>query len=88
MLTGGLIGAGAGALIGTATGTIGPAIAIGAGFGAISGGLIGSSMDIRELERKRMDEEKYYQGLEIDRQNREIEGVRRQQRYDDAFQRY
>jgi Na+/glutamate symporter len=87
-LTGGLVGAGAGALVGTATGTIGPAIAIGAGFGAISGGLIGSSMDIKELERKRIEEEKYLQQIEIDRQNREIEDIRRQQRYDDAFQRY
>jgi uncharacterized protein YcfJ len=88
VLTGGLIGASAGALVGTATGTLGPAIAIGAGFGAISGGLIGSSMDIKELERKRIEEEKYYQRREVERQNREIEDVRRQQRYDDAFQRY
>lgn len=88
VLTGTLIGASAGALVGTATGTIGPSIAIGAGFGAISGGLIGSSMDIREQEEKRLEEEKYYQSLEVERQNREVEGVRRQQRYDDAFQRY
>lgn len=88
LVTGALIGASAGALVGTATGTIGPAVAIGAGFGAISGGLIGSSMDVRELERKRIEEEKYLQSLEINRQNREIEGIRRQQRYDDAFQKY
>lgn len=86
--TGALVGGGAGALIGTATGNIGPGLAIGAGMGAIAGGLIGNSMDVKEEERKRIEEEKYLQQIEIDRQNREIEEIRRQQRYDDAFQRY
>lgn len=47
---GGLIGAGAGALIGNATGHTGAGALIGAGVGALSGGLIGHGVD--ESERK------------------------------------
>lgn len=87
-LTGGAVGAGTGAIVGAATGKVGPAIAIGAGVGAIGGALVGNSMDAQEAERKRLEEEQYRQSIEIERQNREIEEIRRQQRYDDAYQKY
>jgi outer membrane lipoprotein SlyB len=87
-LTGGAMGAGTGAIVGSATGNTGPGIAIGAGVGALSGALIGSSMDAQDAETKRLEEEQYRQNLEIERQNREIDEIRRQQRYDDAFQKY
>lgn len=47
---GGLLGAGAGAILGNQSGHAGEGAAIGAGLGALSGGLIGRGMD--ETERK------------------------------------
>ena len=48
VLGGGAVGAGAGALIGSATGHTGAGAAIGAGVGALSGGLIGNEIDRSE----------------------------------------
>ncbi len=47
-LAGGAIGAGAGALIGNATGHTGAGALSGAGVGALSGGLIGHAVDKSE----------------------------------------
>lgn len=47
-VAGGAIGAGTGALIGSATGHAGVGALVGAGVGALSGGLIGSSVDHAE----------------------------------------
>src|SRR4051794_29858689 len=51
-LGGGAIGAGTGALIGSATGHTGAGAAIGAGVGALSGGLIGNSIEESEARAK------------------------------------
>jgi hypothetical protein len=51
-LGGGVIGAGAGALIGAATGHAAAGAAIGAGAGAVTGGLIGNSQDRAEAKQK------------------------------------
>src|SRR5258708_4246615 len=45
---GGLVGAGAGAVVGHALGNTGAGALIGAGAGALTGGLIGNSQDERE----------------------------------------
>ena len=52
VLGGGAIGAGAGALIGSATGHTGAGAAIGAGVGALSGGLIGNEIDQSEKKQE------------------------------------
>lgn len=44
-VTGGALGAGAGAIIGHQTGRAGEGAAIGAGLGAISGGLVGHALE-------------------------------------------
>lgn len=51
-LGGGAIGAGAGALIGHATGNTGAGAAIGAGVGALTGALVGNDMDKQEQKQK------------------------------------
>jgi len=52
VLGGGAIGAGTGALIGSATGHTGAGAAIGAGVGALTGGLIGNDVDKSEAKTK------------------------------------
>jgi predicted lipid-binding transport protein (Tim44 family) len=52
VLGGGAIGAGTGALIGSATGHTGAGAAIGAGIGAVTGGLIGNDIDQSEAKTK------------------------------------
>ena len=87
-LGGAAAGAGTGAIVGAATGHAGPGIAIGAGIGALGGALIGNHMEAEEAKRKELEERQYQQELEIQRQNRELEEIRRQQRYDDLYQKY
>jgi len=53
-LTGGLIGAGAGAVAGHALGNTGAGAAIGAGVGALGGAAIGNSMDQEEARNRAM----------------------------------
>ena len=49
---GGLIGAGTGAIVGSAVGRPGAGAAIGAGVGALSGGLVGNAVDESEKKQK------------------------------------
>lgn len=63
-LTGGAIGAGAGALIGSTSGHAGEGALIGAAVGLISGGLIGHSMDQEERARLREQSPVTYQRVE------------------------
>jgi uncharacterized protein YcfJ len=63
-LTGGAIGAGTGALIGSTSGHAGEGALIGAAVGLISGGLIGHSMDQEEQARLRTQAPATYQRVE------------------------
>src|SRR5437867_2641376 len=49
-LAGGAIGAGTGAIIGSASGHAGPGALIGGAIGALTGGIIGNSMDQQQRE--------------------------------------
>jgi hypothetical protein len=53
-LTGGLLGAGTGAIVGHALGNTGAGAAIGAGVGALSGAAIGNGMDEIEAKNRMM----------------------------------
>ena len=63
-LTGGAIGAGAGALIGSASGHAGEGALIGSAVGLITGGLVGHSMDQEEQARLRAQAPVTYQRVE------------------------
>jgi uncharacterized protein YcfJ len=63
-LTGGAIGAGSGALIGSASGHAGEGALIGAAAGLIAGGLIGHSMDQEEQTRLRAQAPQTYARVE------------------------
>jgi len=54
-LTGGVIGAGAGAIIGNQSGHAGEGALIGAGIGALSGGIIGHAID--DAERQELQQQ-------------------------------
>lgn len=88
---GGLIGAAAGAgtgfIIDSQTGGTGIATAVGAGVGAVSGAVIGNSMDAQVEEQEQLVEQQRMHQFELNRQKREIEDMRRQQRYDDLYRR-
>ena len=85
---GGLIGAGTGAIIDSQAGNTGIATAVGAGTGALVGGVIGNSFQKQEGEQDNLAEQQRYQKAELSRQEREIEDIKRQQRYDDLYRRY
>ncbi len=63
-LTGGAIGAGSGALIGSASGHAGQGALIGAAVGLLAGGLVGHSMDQEEQSRLRVQAPQTYQRVE------------------------
>jgi hypothetical protein len=63
-LAGGAIGAGAGALIGSASGHAGEGALIGSAVGLLTGGLIGHSMDQEEQARLRRQAPATYQHVE------------------------
>jgi len=83
-LGGGALGAGAGALIGSAVGhhNTGKGALIGGALGALGGAAVGDQM---QGQRQRQDAQAYeteQQQREIERQRRELENLRRD-RYDD-----
>jgi outer membrane lipoprotein SlyB len=82
---GAAIGAGAGAIIGHQTGDTGAGAAIGGATGAVVGGAIGAARD--DAEAKTTEEDRFIerQKQEMERQQREIEDVRRQKYHDDYF---
>lgn len=82
------LGAGTGALIGSQTGSTGAVTAVGAGVGALGGAIVGSSLEGQEEEKARLAEKQRLHQQELSRQKREIEEIRRQQRYDDLYRRY
>ncbi len=82
------LGAGTGALIGREVGNTGLGTAIGAGTGLLAGAIVGASFDAQDLEVESLQEERNEQLQQLERQRREIEDLRRQQRYDDLYRRY
>ncbi len=75
--TGGLLGAGLGAIIGHKTGSAGAGVAIGAGLGAISGGLVGNSMDQQDAQLDSIDQRLSTQDQIIQENQRMIEELKR-----------
>ena len=83
-LGGGVLGAGAGAIIGSSIGhhNAGKGALIGGALGALGGAAVGDQM---QSQRQRQDAQAYeteQQQREIDRQRRELEDLRKD-RYDD-----
>src|SRR5215204_4796153 len=84
-LGGAALGAGAGALIGEATGgNPGKGALIGGAVGGVGGALTGSAAQSRDQELYEHERELERQRYEAERQRRELEDVRRD-RYDDRY---
>lgn len=87
-LGGAALGAGLGAIVGSQSGHAGEGVAIGAALGGISGTAIGNAQDRQDLQDEELRELQIRQEEEILRQRREIEALKRQQRYDDSYRKY
>ena len=87
-LGGAALGAGLGAIVGHATHNTGAGIAIGAGAGALAGAAIGNAEDTTNQGIDDQEERLRRQQMEIEKQNREIEDLRRQQYQNDRFRPY
>ena len=72
VLAGGVLGAGTGAIIGSAVGAPGPGAAIGGGLGALTGGIIGNELQNREVVEAQTQSQVSYQQREIEQQHRQI----------------
>lgn len=81
-LTGGALGAGAGALIGNAVGHPGRGALIGGGLGALGGAAIGDQMQGQYERQEYHARELEEQQREIARQRRELEDLQRRRSYD------
>jgi len=84
-LTGGALGAGAGALIGNAFDNPGRGALIGGGIGALGGALIGDQMEGQYQQQQYHARELEAQQQEIARQRRELEELRRSRSYSDSY---
>jgi uncharacterized protein YcfJ len=84
-LTGGALGAGAGALIGSAIGRPGRGALIGGGLGALGGAAIGDQMEGQYQRQETHARELEEQQREIARQRRELEELQRRGSYDDDW---
>jgi uncharacterized protein YcfJ len=82
-LTGGALGAGAGALIGSAVDHPGRGALIGGGIGALGGALLGDQMEGQYQRQDYYARELDEQQREIARQRRELEDLRRDRSYYD-----
>ncbi len=89
-LTGGVLGAGAGALIGNALGHPGRGALIGGGIGALGGAAIGDQMEGQYQQQQYHARELEAQQQEITRQRRELEDLQRSRSYYDnqSYDRY
>ncbi len=76
---GGVLGAGAGALIGNAVGHPGAGALIGGGMGALGGAAIGNEMQNQRVQNEQTQSQMQQQQTELERQRRELEQMRRQQ---------
>jgi osmotically inducible lipoprotein OsmB len=78
VLTGGALGAGAGALIGSQLGHhAGKGALIGGALGALGGGLVGDQMQGQEQRQNTQSSELEENRRELDKQRREIDNLRR-----------
>jgi uncharacterized protein YcfJ len=75
VLAGGILGAGTGAIIGSAVGAPGPGAAIGGGLGALTGGIIGNELQNREVVEAQTQSQVSYQQREIEQQRRHIQSL-------------
>lgn len=62
---GALLGAGTGAIVGSATGKAGAGTAIGAGVGAISGALVGQAIEAEAAKQRRLAEQERYRQQQL-----------------------
>jgi len=96
VLTGGALGAGAGAIIGNQMGHQGKGALIGGALGALGGGLVGDQLQGQEQRQTAQEYEIEQNRRELERQRREIEDMRRgsssrdrdpyyDRRYDDPY---
>ncbi len=82
---GGAVGAGAGAAIGSASGNIANGAVIGGATGAITGGIIGNSRDTAEANTKEQDEFIIRQQKAMEKQQDELDDLRRQKYQDEYY---
>ncbi len=75
---GGILGAGTGAIIGSAVGAPGAGAAIGGGLGALGGGVIGNELQNQEVSQTQTQSQLSRQQGEIERQRRDIERLKQQ----------
>lgn len=75
---GGILGAGTGAIIGSAVGAPGAGAAIGGGLGALGGGVIGNELQNQEVSQTQTQGQLSQQQREIEQQRREIERLKQQ----------
>ena len=75
-------------MVGHETGNTGAGVAIGAASGAIVGGAVGAEEDKAELKSLEQEETLRRQQIEIQRQQRELEDIKRQQYHDQKFRKY
>jgi osmotically inducible lipoprotein OsmB len=87
-LTGGALGAGAGALIGSAVGHPGRGALIGGGLGALGGAAIGDQMEGQYQRQESHARELEEQQREIARQRQELEDLQRNRSYYDDDRSY
>jgi osmotically inducible lipoprotein OsmB len=84
-LTGGVLGAGTGAIIGSALGRPGRGALIGGGIGALGGAALGDQMEGQYQRQESQTRELEEQRRELERQRREMEDLRRSRSYDDDY---
>jgi hypothetical protein len=86
---GAALGAGTGAIVGSQVGHTGGGAAIGAAAGAVAGAVVGDANDNdQEAYVKQRQEVLRLQQKDIERQQREIDDLRRQELHDASLRRY
>lgn len=84
---GAALGAATGAIIGSQSGHAGEGMAIGAGAGALVGGITGAATDA-ESDAEDKKALLIRQQKELQRQDREIQDIKRQEYYDNVYRQY
>ena len=84
-LGGGALGAGAGAIIGSALGHPGRGALIGGGLGALGGVAMGDQMQGQYQRQESQSQEVEEQRRELDRQRRELEDLKRSRSYNEDY---
>lgn len=87
-LGGAAVGAGAGAVLGSTVGKAGAGAAVGAGTGAVAGALIAEGDDDYETKKRKQEAIMKQQELELQKQDRRIEDLKRQQYHNERLKQY